>query len=228
MHIHFVQHVAFEYPGSILDWALANNHTTSYTKVFEGDDFPIPTEYDMLVIMGGPMGVYEEDIHPWMKDEKLCIKAAIDAGKKVLGVCLGSQFIASVLGETVAPHTLKEIGWWPVQKVTEHPVTTGLPATFTTFHWHADTFKLPQGAIQLFSTPQCEQQGFVYSNHVVGLQFHMEVKEDLLDGMTEHEGNELTGTGYVQNQQTIQQHLAEEAPKQTRYMHTLLDNFAAL
>jgi len=228
MHVHFIQHVAFEYPGSILDWALANNHTTSYTKVFEGDAFPSPATYDMLIIMGGPMGVYEEDIHPWMKDEKHCIKAAIDAGKKVLGVCLGSQFIASVLGETVAPHTLKEIGWWPVQKVQKHPLTDGLPAEFTTFHWHGDTFNLPQGAIQLFRTTQCEQQGFVYNDHVVGLQFHMEVKQDLLEGMTEHESNELTGIGFVQNLQTIQQHLAEEAPKQKLYMHTFLNNFTAL
>lgn len=228
MHIHFIQHVAFEYPGSIMDWALQNKHTTSYTKVFENETFPSPEFYDMLVIMGGPMGVYEEDVHPWMKDEKLCIKAAIDAGKKVLGVCLGCQFIANVLGETVAPHTLKEIGWWPVQKVTEHAIIAGLPAEFTTFHWHGDTFNLPEGAIQLFRTPQCEQQGFVYNNHVVGLQFHMEVKPDLLDGMTDHESSELTGVGYVQNLETIQQHLEEEASKQQQYMHTLLDNFARL
>jgi len=228
MRIHFVQHVAFEYPGNILDWALQNNHTTSYTKVFEGDAFAAPEAFDMLVILGGPMGVYEEDIHPWMTDEKQCIKTAIDAGKKVLGVCLGCQFIANVLGETVAPHTVKEIGWWPVQKVAEHPVTAGLPAEFTTFHWHGDTFTLPQGGIHLFSTPQCAQQGFVYNNHVVGLQFHAEVKEDLLHGMTDHEGNELTGIGYVQNVQTIQQQLAAEAPKQQLYMHTLLNNFVAL
>jgi len=228
MHIHFIQHVAFEYPGSIIDWATENNHTTAFTKVFEEAVFPLPAQYDMLVILGGPMGVYEEDIYPWMADEKHCIKAAIAAKKKVLGVCLGSQFIANVLGEEVYPHTLKEIGWWPVQKVTEHALTEGLPVEFITFHWHGDTFKLPGGAVQLFRTAQCGQQGYIYSNHVAGLQFHMEVKQDLLDGMTEHESKELTGEGYVQTAQTIQQNIAVEVPKQNVYMKRLLNNFVNL
>lgn len=225
MHIHFIQHVAFEYPGSILDWAEDNNHITTFTRVFEEDEFPLPEAFDMLVIMGGPMGVYEEDVYPWMIDEKACIKAAIDDGKKVLGICLGAQFIANVLGQAVYPHTVKEIGWWPVQKVQKHPLTDGLPAEFTTFHWHSDTFGLPAGAVQLFKTEQCAQQGFVYNNHVVGLQFHMEVKEDLLNGMTEHEGKELTGKGFVQTEQTIASMIGAEAPKQAGYMKVLLDNF---
>jgi len=228
MRIHFIQHVAFEYPGSILDWALEENHTTTFTKVFEATDFPPPGAFDMLVILGGPMGVYEEDVYPWMAPEKQCIKVAIDANKKVLGVCLGAQFIANVLGEEVYQHTEKEIGWWPIQKTGEHPLTKGLPAEFITFHWHGDTFKLPKGAVKLFKSPVCEQQGFAYGNNVAALQFHMEVKQDLLEGMTENEGQELTGTGYVQTAATIQHHIEFEVPKQNSYMSLFLKNFINL
>ncbi|HWB24206.1 MAG TPA: type 1 glutamine amidotransferase [Chitinophagaceae bacterium] len=228
MHIHFIQHVPFEYPGSILDWAAEKRHTTAFTKVFDGDAFPVPGQFDMLVILGGPMGVYEENIYPWMTLEKQCIKAAIEADKKVLGVCLGSQFIANVLGEEVYAHTQKEIGWWPVQKIGEHPLTAGLPTEFITFHWHGDTFRLPKGTVQLFRSAVCEQQGFIYNNHAAGVQFHIEVKQDLLDGMTEHESNELTGEGYVQTAETIKQHIAAEIPRQNNYMKAFLDNFEKL
>lgn len=225
MHIHFIQHVAFEYPGSIVNWAAENSHTTSYTKIFEEVKFPALTSFDMLVVLGGPMGVYEEDMLPWLKEEKAFIKQAIDAGKKVLGICLGAQLIASALGAGVYPHTVKEIGWWPVQKVSNHPVTQHLPAEFTTFHWHGDTFNLPAGAVHLFKSEACQQQGFAFGNNVVGLQFHIEVKEDLLFGMTEHERSELTGMGYVQNEETIKHLLQQHVAVQAGYIKLLLENF---
>ncbi len=228
MHIHFIQHVAFEYPGSILDWAVENNYTTSYTKTFEDAEFPQTGTFDFLVILGGPMGVYEEDKYSWMKAEKAFVKSAIDANKKVLGVCLGSQFIANVLGEEVYSHTLKEIGWLPVNKVAEHPLTNALPDEFITFHWHGDTFALPNDTVQLFRSAGCEQQGFVYGNHVAGLQFHMEVKEDLLNGMTENERSELIPAQYVQSEEIINSYIKEQAPKQKAYMKAFLDAFIKL
>ena len=94
--------------------------------------------------------------------------------------------VAEALGAKVYSHAVKEIGWFPVEKVFNHPLTDFLPPTFTTFHWHGDTFNLPNGAIQLFKTKACDQQGFVY-NHVATLQFHMEVREDLLQEMAAHE-----------------------------------------
>ncbi len=121
MHIHFIQHMPFENPASIADWATENNHTTSYTKVFEDAVFPSTGSFNMLVIMGGIMGVYEEDKYDWMPTEKSFIKRSqMKQKKKVLGVCLGSQFIAEALGSKVFQHTTKEIGWLPVEKVTSH------------------------------------------------------------------------------------------------------------
>jgi GMP synthase-like glutamine amidotransferase len=225
MHIHFIQHVPFENPGSIITWATENNYNTSFTKVFEPFEFPSINLPDMLVIMGGPMGVYEEKKYEWLKKEKLFIKRVISANKKVLGICLGSQLVAEVMGAKVFPHKLKEIGWWPVQKINNHLLTINLPATFTTFHWHGDTFELPHGAIQLFKTAGCEQQGFIYNDHVAGLQFHMELKEDLLYGMIEHEKEELVKATYIQSEEEIKEKTPLHISQQQKYMQQFLEAF---
>jgi GMP synthase-like glutamine amidotransferase len=228
MHIHFIQHMPFEDPASMADWAAANNHSTSYTKVFETAAFPPADAYDMLVIMGGIMGIYQEDVYPWMKAEKSFIKRSIEEGKKVLGVCLGAQFIAEALGAKVFPHTEKEIGWFAVEKAEQHPLTEKLPQTFTTFHWHGDTFTLPPGAIHLFKSHACKQQGFVYHNHVAGLQFHMEIKEDLLYGMTENEKTELIKNDFVQTEEEIKNLMKQHISQQKIFMYDLLDEFVLL
>ena len=228
MHIHFIQHMPFEHPATIADWAAENNHTTSYTKVFEDAAFPSIDSFDMLVIMGGVMGVYEAGKYEWMPAEKSFIKSAIEANKKVLGVCLGAQFIAEALGAKVFPHELKEIGWLTVEKVASHPLTDKLPDSFITFHWHGDTFTLPPDSIHLFKTKGCAQQGFVYNNHVAALQFHMEVKEDLLNGMTEHERAELVSAEYVQTEEELKSLMHQHISSQKKYMYDLLDAFTAL
>lgn len=228
MRIHFIQHVPFEHPGSITDWAEEYRHITSYTKVFNDATFPSLNDFDMLVIMGGPMGVYEEDRYAWMKAEKLFIKQSIEAKKKVLGICLGAQLVAEALGAKVFPHTSKEIGWLPAEKVINHQLTEHLPQTFTTFHWHGDTFALPENFIHLFKTKACEQQGFVFENRVSGLQFHMEVKENLLIGMTEHERAELIKAGYVQTEEEIKKLTPQFVHQQKTYTYKFLDSFTQL
>jgi len=228
MHIHFIQHVPFECPGSIISWAAKNNYSISFTKIFEMAEFPSIASLDILVIMGGPMGVYEEDKYAWLKKEKLFIIEAIKENKKVLGICLGSQLVAEALGAKVFPHTIKEIGWWPVQKINDHLLTMDLRATFTSFHWHGDTFDLPPGATQLFRTQACEQQGFIYNNRVAGLQFHMEIEENLLEGMIENEKEELVKAKYVQTEEEIIQLGAEYMGLQKKYMQQFLEAFVTL
>jgi GMP synthase-like glutamine amidotransferase len=212
----------------LADWAAEKNHTTTYTRVFEEATFPLIDAFDMLVIMGGVMGVYEEDEYAWMPAEKAFIKRAIEAKKKVFGVCLGAQFIAESLGAKVFPHTTKEIGWFEVEKVAQHKLTQKLPQTFTTFHWHGDTFNLPDNAIHLFKTEGCAQQGFVYNDHVAGLQFHMEVKEDLLNGMTENERAELIKDKYVQSEEEVKSLMQQYISQQKKFMYEFLDAFIQL
>ena len=228
MHIHFIQHATFEYPGSLLDWASMRNHTISITNVFENTSFPALEEVDMLIIMGGPMGVYEEALYPWLRPEKAFIKQAIQSHKKVWGICLGAQLAAEALGSIVQPYTHKEIGWWPVEKVNGHPLTDSLPKEITTFHWHGDRFSLPPDAIQLFKSQACDQQGFIYNNQVLGLQFHMEVKTDLLENMTEHEKSELIKSTYIQTEQEINELSKTWLTIQHQMMYDLADAFVAL
>jgi GMP synthase-like glutamine amidotransferase len=225
MHIHFVQHVSFEYPGSIVKWAADNNHTTSFSKIFEQPLFPSTDQFDMLIIMGGPMGVYEEEKFSWIIDEKKFIDAAIAADKKVLGICFGSQLIASVLGAKVYPHTVKEIGWWSIQKTIDHPFTESLPREFTSFHLHGDTFDLPAGAKQLFRTKGCEQQGFIYKNNVAAMQFHPEIEHELLQNMIEHEKETFIQSTYIQTEEEIRKEALLHLPSQPGYMKAFLKSF---
>ncbi|SFV31420.1 GMP synthase (glutamine-hydrolysing) [Thermoflavifilum thermophilum] len=187
MRISCIQHVPFEKPGMIETWALTHRHAFSIVHPYAGQSFPDLSETDMLVIMGGPMGVYEENQYPWMKAEKYGIEKAIQAGKKVLGVCLGAQLIANVLGARVYPHEEKEIGWFPVYPENTNPAENPYAALFmprlTVFHWHGDTFDLPSGAINLASSSACRHQMFTWSNHVMGLQFHLEVGKENVEQM---------------------------------------------
>jgi GMP synthase-like glutamine amidotransferase len=201
MHVHFIQHVPFETPGYLLEWAQAYDHRTSFTRLYETTTFPSLADIDLLVIMGGPMGVYEEDKYDWLKPEKEFIFSAIRADKKVLGICLGAQLIASVLGANVYPNDQKEIGWWPVKKVEtgdQHIFSAILPEEFVVFHWHGDTFDLPSEAIHLLRSDLCVNQAFLYRDQVLGLQFHPEAIPDLIDAMLEHGEAELVEAPGIQ------------------------------
>ena len=226
MRILFIQHVPFEHPGYLLKWAKQHNYSYSIAHVYQSTALPAMDDFDMLIIMGGPMGAYQEDKYEWLIKEKQFVKASIDAGKKVLGICLGCQIIANVLGSKIYPHTQKEIGWWPVKKTDEnkyHPLVKHLPDEFTTFHWHGDTFNLPTGAIHLFKSTACEQQGFLYKNNVAGLQFHSEVESNLLQDITEHEKAELTPSTYIQSEEEINRLLPTHVEAQHHYISGFAD-----
>ena len=181
MKLHYFQHEPFEGLGMIADWAAKQGHVLSCTPFFDpGARLPKLDEYDALVVMGGSMGVYDEDRFPWLAAEKAHIRAAIDAGKRVLGICLGAQLIAACLGAKVAPHTHKEIGWFPVAMTDAgvvHPLLAGFNSAMTVFHWHGDRFEIPAGAQHLMSSAACDNQAFIYGEHVLALQFHLEMDE---------------------------------------------------
>ncbi|MCX6182997.1 MAG: amidotransferase [Bacteroidetes bacterium] len=202
MKIHYLQHVAFEGLGSIEDWALENKHKLSATKFFEQQQLPKLDSFDMLVILGGPMGVADEEEFPWLAEEKAFIKKAIAADRFVVGICLGAQLIAEALEAKVYPNKVKEIGWFPIQK-TGHFFFKSLPDDFTVFHWHGDTFDLPRKAIHLASSAACRNQAFLYNKRVLALQFHLEVTEKSLQEMLENGRNELTEEEYIQSEKQI-------------------------
>lgn len=201
MRIHYLQHVQFEGLASIEQWAKKKNYILSVTKFYNGDVLPSVDDLDWLIIMGGPMNIYEDDKYPWLTVEKHFIAEAIKKNKIVIGICLGSQLIADVLGSKVYPGQEKEIGWYPIEITTEAQksrVFASLPATFTVFHWHGDTFDLPMGAVRLAYSQGCANQAFIYGDRVLGLQFHLESTPDSVRQIIENCASELVPGKYIQ------------------------------
>lgn len=206
LRIHYFQHVPFEDPGYIVTWCKVHGHTLTSTQWFGSGVLPSISDIDWLIVMGGPMGVYDADRYAWLDMEKTFIKQCIDAGKMVIGICLGAQLIASALGAKVYPNKEKEIGWFPLKLTAQgkqSPWFNGFPETFTVLHWHGDTFDLPDGAQLLAQTAACRNQAFAYQSNVLGLQFHFESTEGSLQNMITHCGHELTSGRYIQNREDI-------------------------
>jgi GMP synthase (glutamine-hydrolysing) len=225
MRIHYLQHVPFEGLGHIETWALQQGHGLSATALFSGEPLPTPEAFDLLVIMGGPMGVYDTDEYAWLTPEKRFIEQALRAGKKVLGICLGAQLMADVLGAKVYKNRHKEIGWHPVARAAgadNSPLADLFPAQFQAFHWHGDTFDLPAGALHLAQSEACRHQAFFYPPGVLGLQFHLESTEASIAQLIANCGDELVPGPYIQGEVDIREHRDRIAPSNAR-MRAILD-----
>lgn len=208
MRIHFIQHEPLEGPAGILDWAVAQGAFTSFTHIYKGDAFPAPDSFDWLVVMGGSMGAYEEDKFPWLKTEKAFIETALKNAKTVLGICLGAQVLASVLSASVRKNAYKEIGWFPVtltQAGLDSPLFKGIPSTFQAFHWHGDTFEIPDSAELLAGSKACRNQAFAtLDNRAVGLQFHLETTWASAQDMLKNDAEATNEKGpYIQEPAAI-------------------------
>jgi GMP synthase-like glutamine amidotransferase len=202
--VHCIQHVKFETLGTINEWIGQKNHFLSTTHLYENENFPETDTFDLLIVMGGPMNIYECEKYPWIKEEKAFLEKAIARGKAVLGICLGAQLLADVLKAKVFKNNFKEIGWFPVSAVKEErseiPLLEGVPEEFTAFHWHGDTFGLPEGAERLFESEACKNQGFIYEYRVIGLQFHLEMSEQTIRNVIENCRDELVEGKYIQRE----------------------------
>lgn len=227
MKIHYFQHVPFEELGYIREWAKKPGNRLSATRFYEDQRLPFIDICDFLIVLGGPMSVNEEQKNPWIVNEKKFIEKAIAAGKKVLGICLGAQLIADVLGARVYPNTEKEIGWFPVEFTPEgrsHPLFSSFPEKQTVFHWHGDTFDLPAGAVHIASSEACRNQAFVYGNNVVGLQFHLELSDADILRMVQNCGDELSGGRFIQQEKELMD--VQHIPSTFNLMTTLLQNIS--
>lgn len=205
MNIHWLQHVPFEGLGAIEKWAGRMGHTLCCTRLFAGDPLPQQDAFEMLVVMGGPMGIYDEQEYPWLIQEKIFIKATISAGKPVLGICLGAQLLADVLGARVTANREKEIGWFPVTRTDAVPsgLTGVLPESQTVFHWHGDTFDLPADAVHLYSSIGCHNQAFQYKDRVLALQFHLETTPESAVSLINNCRHELVRGPWIQTELEI-------------------------
>lgn len=206
MRIHWFQHVPFESLGSIEDWALARGHQLAVTRFWADDPLPALADFELAIVLGGPMNIYEHERFPWLIPEKIWLRAAIEAGRPVLGICLGAQLLADVLGGRVRKNQEREIGWFPVRQTPEasaSAVMAGLPVEFDAFHWHGDTFDLPPDAVPLAESDACVQQAFSWRERVVGLQFHLETTPESATALIEHGREDLAPGRFVQTECAI-------------------------
>jgi GMP synthase-like glutamine amidotransferase len=201
MKIHYLQHASFEEPGNMEPHLAARGHELSCSPLYKNELDHDAADVDWLIVLGGPMGVHDEHVYPWLAEEKRFIREVIEAGKPVLGICLGAQLLAEVLGARVHQNRHREIGWFPVSREAEpehSPIAALLPEEFAAFHWHGDTFDLPDGALHLASSEACQHQGFVWDERVVALQFHLETTQSGAEALIAHCGDELDGSTWVQ------------------------------
>jgi GMP synthase-like glutamine amidotransferase len=171
------QHVASEHPGSFRDVMAAHGHTMHQVELDEGEKIPPLNGFDILLVMGGPMDVWETEKHPWLLDEIAAIREWVSAGRPYLGMCLGHQLLAVAMGGKVALMTTPEVGMAQVP-LQPDPIFAGVPALCTCFQWHgAEIKQLPPGARILAANAGCPVQAFAIGRSAYGLQFHMELTE---------------------------------------------------
>lgn len=225
MKISILQHAAYEGPGEIAAWASLRGHEAVVHHIYDRDPFPALDSFDLLVVMGGEMNVYQYRDWPWLKPERELIAATLAQGKRVVGICLGAQLIADALGARVVQNAEYEIGWLPIALTTEaRDIFPELPPTATVLHWHGDTFALPSGAIRLAASEACAEQGFLIEKKCLGLQFHMEVDPDLVLQFVDGQGHWPTGP-FAQRPEAIVEAAAIHSEKNRVLLHGILDKF---
>ena len=186
MRIHFFEHDPMEGIGTFDDLLFERSWTATHTHWDREETPPDPDQYDLLVVMGGPMNIYEDANFQWLPAEKAYLDQILSIDKPVLGVCLGAQLLADRLGGPVTRNEFSEIGWSDValNPAVREPgaLFEHMPSVSNVFQWHGDTFAIPEGATPIGSSKACANQGFIKGN-AIGLQFHLEFDREALRGL---------------------------------------------
>ena len=225
MNISVLQHAAFEGPGEIAAWAERHGHTLRAHHLYRGETLPGLGDFDLLVVMGGEMNIYQYRDWPWLKPESALIRSALAQDKKVVGICLGAQLIADALGARVFQNAEHELGWLPItwtpEAIAEY---LGLLESPTVLHWHGDTFDLPAGATRLASSEACPEQGFFIPGKCLALQFHMEVDPTLVREYVAGQGTWPNGR-FVQEPKMILDKAEMHCSVNRQLLYGMLDEF---
>lgn len=194
-----IQHTAGEGPGLLEEVLPAAGLGLHRVRVFRGDAVPPRLgEHAGLVVLGGPMGVYEPDRYPFLRRELRLVADALERHRPVLGICLGSQLLAAALGTPVTRGQVAELGWEEVtlsREAATDGLWAGVPESFTAFHWHRDYFELPRGAVRLAWSRAADCQAFRHQGTAYGVLFHLEVTERIVRGLIRSSARERGAAG---------------------------------
>jgi len=193
MNVLIIKHVDIEGPGLIESCLKQRAIPYRIICLETGEPLPGPGGFTHIVLLGGPMNVYEDDRYPFLKKEDLFIKEAIQRGKHILGICLGAQLIAKALGARVTKSPVKGIGWSKVSLTEEGSkdrLFVALPKAFPVFQWHEDTFETPNWGKLLATSTAVPNQAFRYGDNAYGLQFHLEVTKEMFREWTDEYSQE--------------------------------------
>jgi GMP synthase-like glutamine amidotransferase len=205
MKVHWLQHVPFEGLGFIETWLSSVGADLSVTRFWAEQTLPPPRDIDMLFVMGGPMGVGDERKYPWLSQEKRFIEAVIGQGTVIVGICLGAQLVAEVLGAAVRKNEFKEIGWFSIERCPsgDSRLYRLLPPAMMALHWHHDCFGIPLGSLHLLRSEGCAAQGFMVDDRILGLQCHLEpTRQGVLDLLANCRAD-MTPGPWVQSEEEI-------------------------
>lgn len=225
-----LQHTYSEGPGMINDWALQHEHRLHRFMVpLQNVDSLNQDEYDGVIVLGGPMGVYEENDYPWLMPEKQWLEEFIKTRKPMLGICLGAQLIASALGADVYAMEHSEIGWYDLDwknSATKYSYLDINRSINPVLHWHGDMLDIPDGADSLASSEACGNQGFVFGDNVLALQYHLELKSADLELYIDNSKHKLKEGGhFIQSAGNIRNLGKKHLDANNRAMEAILNNW---
>ncbi|MCQ2109091.1 MAG: type 1 glutamine amidotransferase [Fibrobacter sp.] len=230
METYIFQHVEYEGPGAILPYLEAKGHNVHVVRLYAGDKIPHEDEVDFAILMGGPMSVLEETEYPYFVREKELCRDMVQLGKPILGICLGAQMIANAFGAAIRKNPEKEIGWFPVSfdaSVEGGNKVLDLPKKLQAFHWHGETFDIPEAATSFASSEACKNQAFKLGS-AIALQFHVEVTDDSMESMLKNGAEEIeaglsAGRKFVQSAAEIKKASSANMDKANKALIKILD-----
>lgn len=228
MRLHFLEHDDLDFSNTNISvWAKRKGYDIAQTYLCNHEELPAFDDFDWLMVMGGSPHAWEEEVNPWLPDEKAFIREAVKRDKIILGICFGAQLVAEALGGRVSPNEQKEIGWYEVHltpKGEKSFLFQGLPETFVTFHWHSDHFFLPPGCSSLAFTEPTANQTFICDGHpVVGVQFHPEYTRELVKYFSLEYGHEWKQGPFVSSKEAVLAQ-TEQIPETHWLMEAILNN----
>jgi GMP synthase (glutamine-hydrolysing) len=227
MRVHCIVHASFENPGVIREWIKKKAYELSTTHTYKGESLPELSQFDFLIVMGGPQSALHLDKWPYLKDEIILIQKTIAARKPLLGICLGAQLIAASLGAKAERSPAREIGLFPVETLphaAEDPVFSQFPTTFSAMHWHNDMPGLPKEARLLAKSAGCPRQAYAIGDRIYGIQCHLEMTQESIAEMLPHCEAELTPDHYVESKESL---LSYDLKDTNQKMLVVLDYLAS-